>query len=109
MASLIVCSRLLYSPARTVTVPVRFKTTRPTEWTDRKKYAVKIHEDQHPTEETFYSKHKWMKVRWKNRNLNETMIYTWASDETRRTNQKEARRISDAKFRALKSSLLARG
>lgn len=109
MAGLFASSRLLNSPVRAVSIPVRFKTTRPQEWTDKKKYAVKIHEDQHPIEETMYSKHKWMKVRWKNRNVNETLIYTFASDEARRSDQKEARKISDAKFRSLKNSLMARG
>ena len=106
--------------ARTVVVAVagrtlllcvcRGKTTRPQEWTDRSKFAPKVHPDQRPELETRNSLgHKWMDVRWKNRNSAETLIHSIASDDTRRSDPEEARCISDQKLAALRKSLTARG
>lgn len=88
----------------------RGKTTRPQEWKDKSRFQVKIHPDQVPVEETWNSgRQKWVDVRWKNKNSAETLIHTMAMDETRRSDPHEARRISDAKLTALRSSLMAKG
>ena len=99
-----------FHPLGSLVPPVRFKTTRPQEWKDRSRFAVKIHPDQVPPLEDPQSKgHKWMDVRWKNKNSAETLIHSLAIDESRRSDAREAQSISDQKLRALKNSLTTRG
>lgn len=88
----------------------RSKTTRPQEWKDRSQFVAKVHPDQRREEETRNSRrHKWMDVRWKNKNTAETMIHSLAIDESRRSDPKEAKKISDAKILALRNSLSSKG
>jgi hypothetical protein len=85
-------------------------TTRPTvEWTEQKRWDVKIDEDQVPEVETPSSLNKWMDIRFKNKNKIETKLYSIAIDETRKTNPLDARNVSDAKLKALQASLMSRG
>lgn len=98
------------TPARVLVLIARHKTTRPQEWRDISRFAVKIHPDQVPQVETKESLgHKWMDIRFKNKNTAETLIHSIASDETRRSDPEEARSISDRKMQALRNSLSSRG
>lgn len=110
MASCFNKTPVLSINVRVLLVVCRGKTTRPQEWKDKTRYEPKVHPDQRPVEETTISRgHKWMDVRWKSKNTAETLIHSMAIDESRRTDPKEARRISDNKLMILRNSLMARG
>ena len=52
---------------------------------------------------------QWQKVRWKNKNIQEKIIHSMAQDDTKRSDPEDARRISDLKMNALRTSLVSRG
>lgn len=110
MANLLLNSRLTIVKC-TPCFTSRSITTRPTvEWTDRKRWGVRVDEEQIPVVETPHSRqHKWMYVRFKNKNAAEGVVHSIATDETRKSNPIDARKVSDEKLRALKNSLMARG
>lgn len=87
---------------------VRYKTTRPQEWKDEKKYRIIIDPKQYEKPRDYYTPEKWMRVRWKGLNHKERKIHSIGINDTVRSDPKEAAMISMEKMVNFQKSLAAK-